>query len=93
MRFFRSFDDAVYEQVRTTLNAAWGLPNGKGTDTCLPTLQAASRDPSGNIVLPIDELFCEWQPADAMIPQLLGSGVVAEITMAEYHAAVAKPTP
>jgi hypothetical protein len=86
MRFFRSNDDAVYENVRATLDAAWGLPNDTGTQTCIPPAESALRDQVGRIVLPLKDMFCEWEPAASMLPKLLSSGAVEEITEAVYQA-------
>lgn len=88
MRFFRSNNDAGYENVRATLDAAWGLPNDTGTRTCIPPAESALRDQAGRIVLPLKEMFCEWEPAASMLPQLMASGAVEEITEAEYQSAV-----
>lgn len=93
MRFFRCNDDAAYEHVRTQLNEAWGLPNGSGTDTCLPTLGTATRDNSGQIVLPLKDIFCGWEPAASMMPQLLAGAVIEEISQEQYQTAMARDVP
>lgn len=90
MRFFRS-TDAVYEQARLTLDAAWGLPNDRGTVTCIEPAATAPRDSQGRIVLALNDEFCEYTVAAEMLPQLLASGAVDEIDAAAYHAAIEKP--
>lgn len=91
MRFFREELAGVYEQARITLDAAWGLPDGNGTDTCMCPASKSPRDAHGRIVVALRELFCEWEPANAMLPQLLSSGAVTEITAGDYEAAVDVP--
>lgn len=92
MRFFRS-TDAVYEQVRATLDAAWGLPNDLGTTTCIEPASTAPHDSQGRVLLAVDEEFCEYPVAVAMLPQLLASGAVEEIDAATYRAAVQPQEP
>lgn len=87
-RFFRTASDAVYEQARTTLDAAWGLPDDKGTTTCIEPAATAPRDSQGRIVLAVNDEFCEYSVAVDLLPQLLASGAVEEIDAAAYRAAV-----
>lgn len=88
MRFFRS-TDAVYEQVRATLDAAWGHPTADGrTITCIQPAATAPHDEKGRVVLAVNDEFCEYPVAVDMLPQLLASGQVNEITQAEYRAAL-----
>lgn len=94
MRHFRSSSDAVYEQARLTLDAAWGHPNpATNTVTCIDPAAVAPRDSSGRIVLAVKDEFCELPAAVELLPQLLSSGAVDEISEAEYAAAVARPMP
>ena len=86
MRFFRAATDAVYEQARLTLDAAWRLPNDKGTETCIAPIALAPRDAAGRPMVAVSNEWCEWEPADTLLPQLLASGAVAEISEAEYKA-------
>jgi hypothetical protein len=87
MRYFRS-TDAVYEQARAALDAAWGLPNDKGTATCIEPAATAPRDAQARIVLAVDDSFCAYTVAVDLLPQLLASGAVAEIDAATYRAAI-----
>lgn len=86
-RYFRS-TEAVYESVRQSLDAAWGLPNALGTATCIEPAATAPRDTSGRIVLAVKEEFCTFTVAADLLPQLLASGAVQEISEATYRAAV-----
>ena len=88
MRYFRTSSDAVYEQARATLDAAWGLPDDKGTATCIEPAATAPRDSQGRILLAVNEEFCAFPVAVDLLPQLLAGGAVEEIGAAAYHAAV-----
>lgn len=87
MRYFRS-TAAVYEQARAALDTAWGLPNGTGTATCIEPAATAPRDAQGRVLLAVDDSFCAYTVAVDLLPQLLASGVVAEIDRETYMAAV-----
>jgi hypothetical protein len=94
MRYFRSSSDEVYEQARLTLDAAWGHPNSATkTVTCVDPASVAPRDAQGRIVLAVNDEFCQYEAAAAMLPQLLASGVVEEIDAATYQAAVQPQLP
>lgn len=85
-RFFRNdTGDAFYEDVRATLDAAWGLPDAV-TVTCIDPAAVAPRDDAGRIVLCVHEAWCEYTVAVDMLPDLLSQGAVAEITREEYDA-------
>jgi hypothetical protein len=90
MRYLRSAD-AVYEQARLSLDAAWGLPNDAGTVTCIEPAATAPRDAQGRIVLAVDDSFCAYTVAVDLLPQLLASGAVEEIDREAYMAAVSEP--
>lgn len=83
-RYFRTVDAALYEQVRLSLDAAWGHPSG-GTVTCIDPAAVAPRDAQGRILLAVKPEFTEFQAAAAMLPQLLASGAVEEIDADEYE--------
>lgn len=95
MRYFRcDASDAAYEQIRLTLDAAWGHPNAETkTVTCIDPAAVAPRDAQGRIVLAVQDAFCEYSVAVEMLPQLLAGGVVAEITAEEYRAAFPQTLP
>lgn len=79
--FFRITDDTVYEQVRLGLDAAWGHTP---PTTCVDPAAVAPRDADGNILLAVRAEFVSFDAVAAMLPQLLASGAVEEITEAEY---------
>jgi hypothetical protein len=89
-RFFRS-DEGTYEAVRSQLDAAWGLPNDKGTVTCIAPAATAPKDSQGRVLLAVNDDFATWEPAATILPQLLNSGAVEEIDAATYMAAVSQP--
>lgn len=87
-RFFRTGNEALYEQVRLTLDAAWGHPTPDGrTLTCFDPAAVAPRDAQGRILLALRPQFVTYEPAASMLPQLLASGAVEEIDANEYQPA------
>lgn len=85
-RYFRTADAALYEQVRLGLDAEWGhVP----PTTCIDPAAVAPRDAQGRIVLGVKPEFTEFPATAAILPDLLASGAVEEITEADYRAAVA----
>jgi hypothetical protein len=88
MRYFCTASDAVYEQARLTLDAAWGHV---APTTCIEPAATAPRDSQGRIVLAVDDEFCTYSVAAELLPQLLASGAVEEIDVAAYMAAVSQP--
>jgi len=88
-RFFRTSDDALYEQIRLSLDAAWGHPTPDGTTiTCVDPAAIAPRDAAGRILLAVRPEFCDFDAVAAILPGLIASGAVEEITAADYQ-----PTP
>jgi len=85
MRFFAAAE-SVYEQARATLDAAWGLPNAVGTNTCIRPAANAPRDAAGRVVLAVEDEFCLYPVAADLLPQLLADGLVEEIDLAAYKA-------
>jgi hypothetical protein len=83
--FFRTADDALYEQVRLGLDASWGH---QPPTTCIAPAAVALRDAQGRIVLSVKQVFCEFAAAAAILPGLLASGAVEEIDEAVYMDAV-----
>jgi len=88
MRYFRCLTgDEAYEQIRLTLDAAWGHPNSETkTVTCIDPASVAPRDAQGRIMLATSEAFCEYDAASQMLTSVLSSGVIEEIDEATYLA-------
>jgi len=94
MRYFRAQSDAVYEQARLTLDAAWGFPSPDGrTLTCIEPAATAPRDTQCRIVLAVNDEFTTYSVAVELLPQLLASGAVEEIDAATYRAATQPQEP
>ena len=92
-RYFRTNDANLYESIRLQLDAAWGHPTPDGkTLTCIDPMASAPRDASGEVVLAVRAEWCNWEPVSTLLPQLLASGGVEEISAAAYDAA-ANPGP
>jgi hypothetical protein len=88
-RYFRTSDADLYESIRLQLDAAWGHPTPDGkTRTCIDFASVAPRDSQGRIVLAVRDEFCEYSVAVDLLPQLLASGAVEEISEAAYRAAL-----
>jgi hypothetical protein len=85
-RFFRA-SESVYEQVRLTLDAAWGNP-GDNAITCFEPAATAPRDSRGRVLLAVRSDFCEYDAVAAMLPDLLANGAVEEISGEEYESTV-----
>lgn len=92
MRYFRS-DAIAYESIRSQLDAAWTLPNDKGTSTCIAPVASAPHDASGRVLLAVRPEFCEFDAVASVLPQLLASGAVEEIDAATYWASQPQPMP
>ena len=88
MRYFRCLaGDEAYEQIRLTLDAAWGHPNAETkTVTCIDPAAVAPRDTQGRIMLATKEAFCEYAASEQMLASVLSSGVIEEIDEATYLA-------
>lgn len=89
MRYFRA-SVAVYESICSQLDAAYGYPNeATKTQRTLPLAQELPMDASGRVHLALDAEYCTYILPSEMLPQLLASGAVEEITAGEYRAAAA----
>ncbi len=94
MRYFRTSSVDLYESVRLQLDAAWGLPNATtGTVTSIAPADVAPHDSSGRVLLAVHAEFATWEPAATILPQLLATGAVEEITRADYMAGLTPPYP
>lgn len=89
MTYLRTADADLYETVRLQLDAAWGHPTPDGrTITCFDPAAVAARDSVGRILLAVRDEFTTFGPAATLLPQLLASGAVEEISEAEYLASL-----
>lgn len=86
MRYFRS-TPAVYANVCAQLDAAYGYPNqATRTLRTLPLTADLPSDGEGRVYLAITADYCDYILPSEMLPQLLASGLVEEITAEQYHA-------
>ena len=93
MRYFRAVP-AVYAAICEQLDAAYGYPN-QGTKTLrsLPLVESLPVDAQGRIYLAVESVFCDYNLPSEMLPELLASGAVEEVTQAEYESLVPPATP
>ena len=92
-RFFRS-TDAVYDAIRSQLDEAYGYPNAETkTLTSITPAADAPHDAQGRVYLAISSDYCDYTLPAELLPQLLASGAVEEITEVEYLAAIMPPDP
>ena len=86
MRYFRS-TPAVYTGVCSQLDAAYGYPNAETkTERALPLPEELPADAQGRVYLAILQEYCDYILPSEMLPQLLASGAVNEVSEAEYRA-------
>lgn len=86
MRYFRS-TPTIYEQARSTLDAAWGYPNAETkTETAIPPVGDLPTDGQGRVYLAISAAYCDYILPSEMLPELLASGAVEEVDAATYQA-------
>ena len=92
MRYFRS-SPAVYESINAQLDAAYGYPNAETkTERTLPPVAYLPADAQGRVYLAIQNDYCDYILPGEMLPDLLASGAVEEVTAAQY-AALLPPAP
>lgn len=85
-RYFRSTLN-VYLLVCSQLDAAYGYPNeATKTATTLPPASECLHDANGRLYLAVADAYCEFVLPSQMLTQLIGAGVVEEITEPEYLA-------
>lgn len=85
MRYFRA-TPAVYASICAQLDEAYGYPNETGTLRTLPLAETLPHDAQGRVYCNIPAYYCEYILPSEMLPQLIGSGAVEEVTAAVYEA-------
>jgi hypothetical protein len=86
MRFFRA-SPAVYADICAQLDAAYGYPNpDTKTLRALPLASELPSDAQGRVYLAIQDEYCEFILPSEMLPQLIASGTVEEVTAEAYAA-------
>ena len=88
MRYFRAVP-AVYASICAQLDAAYGYPTAEAkTERTLPLVAELPTDAEGRVYLAVDASYCEFILPGQMLPDLIASGVVEEISEAVYRAAL-----
>lgn len=82
-RFFRAAEN-VYESVRRGLDQAWGH---RPDETAYMPAAYAHKDAEGRVYLAVNSEWCDFAAVSVILPDLLASHAVEEISEAEYHAA------
>lgn len=86
MRYFRSTPN-VYASICAQLDAAYGYPNAETkTDRTLPLASDLPSDSDGRVYLAISAQYCNFILPGQMLPNLLASGAVEEVTDSMYAA-------
>jgi hypothetical protein len=83
-RYFKA-SPHVYEAVRSQLDTLWGHPDGV-TETAFQPVTLAPKDADGKALLAVWASFCEMADVAAILPQLIASGAVTEVTEEEFNA-------
>ena len=92
-RYFRS-TDAVLNAIRQQLDDAWGYPDETSkTTTVLPPPEKCRHDALGKVYLFVAADMCEWPPVNELLPPLLASGQVEELTKEQYQQVFPPPQP
>jgi hypothetical protein len=92
-RYFRSTSD-VYTAVCNQLDAAYGYPNAETkTARTLPPLDALPTDDHGRVYLSVSGDYCNYILPGEILPGLLASGDVEEVTAEQYVALLPEPDP
>lgn len=81
---------AVYEAMRSQIDAAWGYPT-EYTETCMPPASSQHKASDGDCIIGVKAEWCEWEPVATLLPQMLSSSQIEEISESEYWAEM--PTP
>lgn len=90
-RHFRS-SVAVYVAICAQLDAAYGYPNAETkTERTLPLADELPQDEAGRVYLAISAEYCNYILPSQMLPDLLASGAVEELTEEQYRAALPEP--
>jgi len=86
MRYFRT-TPTVYADICAQLDAAYGYPNAETkTQRTLPRADELQNDAAGRLYLAVDAVYCDFILPGQMLPELIASGAVEEMTAAQYAA-------
>lgn len=85
-RFFKA-PPAVYESLRAQIDAAWHYPT-QHTQTSIPAADDQHKATDGDCVMAVRLEWLGWEPVATLLPQAVASGMIEEISEAEYWAAI-----
>jgi hypothetical protein len=92
MRYFRAASVAVYEAIRADLDSVWQYPNpATKTATAITPGSEAPTDAAGRVYLVASPAECEYPAIAERLPTMLASGMVTEVTAAEFAAQFPPP--
>jgi hypothetical protein len=84
VRFFRA-SVGVYDRVRAELDEFYGYPNAEtGMLTSIPGSDTLPLDGTGRVYLGIAAVYCDYDAVAAMLPVLIGTGEIEEISESEF---------
>jgi hypothetical protein len=89
--YYRITSDELYESTRLALDEHWGHPHARAV-TCIDPADVAPRDVDGKILLSVRSKWLEWPIVQEMLPQLIASGMVSEITEEDYFGSQPPPS-
>ena len=93
MMYFRA-SPAVYASICNALDAEYGYPNiATRTERALPLQADLPSDSSGRVYLAVPQEHVSYQLPSELLPPLLASGAVEEVTQADYEALLPQPQP
>ena len=93
MRYFAA-TVSTYALVCDQLDAAYGYPNAETkTARTLPLPDALPTDDQGRVYLSVSEDYCNYILPGEILPGLLASGDVEEVTAEQYAALLPEPDP
>lgn len=92
MRYFRAANVEVYEGIRSNLDVVYGYPNAETkTATAITPGVDLTPDAAGRVYLIASAAECDYPAIAERLPTLLASGMVAEVTAAEFAAQFPQP--
>jgi len=92
MRYFRASNVDVYEAIRADLDGVWQYPSpATKTSTAITPGSEAPTDAAGRVYLVASPAECEYPAIAKRLPTLLASGMVQEVTAAEFVAQFPSP--
>jgi hypothetical protein len=90
MRFFKATDATVYESIRLELDRSYGYPSA-GAATSICPAATAPVDSSGKVYLMASYSECDYPVVASLLPALLATGSVEEVTQSDWDALFTNP--